>query len=754
MRRKIFLFIHIFFIFITLFYVSDTRGGLPSLEQILAASEYLSEGDIPRDGSTESGKTPLYVATDGDDNNSGLSIDSPKAHLGAAIEYANQQPSTPFVIYLRDGTYYRPSQYEYLEIERGDLMITAYPGEEVLIRPDFWPGNPTSWGEEVFLFSFGPHDNITISELEIQGWGVPFIFGSQFSEPAMKNLVIKKIRAGEFRKRDSASISEFFSTDYVSEGYFDGPDDFDPDDPGIKYQIENLILSRLYIEGVDMPINIGDEDDANVKGLRISEVEVRNDPQGSGSTAVDGFALVNCHRALIDHCLIDHIQGDGIDSKSFDVAVVNSRIQGTGRNAVKFWRNGELINTIIYEADADAALVIDKGPCRMVHSVLMKKGDGYAGTFAYDESSEGKFEIINSVFGDLDHTFYVGTPDLRCHNCLFFDMPAGLFSGHTDIPTVTALNALSAAGGNIGADPLFIDPEKELFAPGAASPLRDAGAVSGFLLPAFDYFGAERLRGGAPDIGAIEMTPPFLSSAGDYDGDGTDDFAIFRPSTGLWAIRGLTRFYFGRNGDLPLAGDYDGDSTTESGIFRFDSGLWAIRSMTRFYFGSPSDLPVPADYDSDSACEAAIFRKESGLWAVKETTRVYYGENFDYPVPADYSGDGSAGIAIFRGRLGLWAIRGLTRLYFGDGTDTPIAGDYDGSGLECPAVFRPSSGLWAIRGGSRFYLGMSSDWPLPADFDGDGKDESGIFRPSSGLWAVRRLTRFYYGTSGDVPVTR
>ena len=41
---------------------------------------------------------------------------------------------------------------------------------------------------------------------------------------------------------------------------------------------------------------------------------------------------------------------------------------------------------------------------------------------------------------------------------------------------------------------------------------------------------------------------------GDYDGDGTVDIAIFRESTGLWAVDGGARYYFGGVGDVPLPG--------------------------------------------------------------------------------------------------------------------------------------------------------------------------------------------------------
>ena len=86
--------------------------------------------------------------------------------------------------------------------------------------------------------------------------------------------------------------------------------------------------------------------------------------------------------------------------------------------------------------------------------------------------------------------------------------------------------------------------------------------------------------------------PFFLLGSGDYNGNGTSDIALFRKLTGLWAIRGVTRSYFGGSTDEPVPGDYDGDTTEEIGIFRATSGLWAIKAVTRAYFGGVGDIPV------------------------------------------------------------------------------------------------------------------------------------------------------------------
>ena len=51
---------------------------------------------------------------------------------------------------------------------------------------------------------------------------------------------------------------------------------------------------------------------------------------------------------------------------------------------------------------------------------------------------------------------------------------------------------------------------------------------------------------------ATEITVPPAPVPGDYNGAAGDEVAIFRDGTGLWAIRGITRVYFGTEDDLPV----------------------------------------------------------------------------------------------------------------------------------------------------------------------------------------------------------
>ncbi len=267
----------------------------------------------------------------------------------------------------------------------------------------------------------------------------------------------------------------------------------------------------------------------------------------------------------------------------------------------------------------------------------------------------------------------------------------------------------------------------------------------------------------SPVITPTPPPPPYLVLAGgDYNGDSTSEIAVFRPAAGLWAVRGLTRAYFGGAGDLPVPGDYRGNGRTEIAVFRPATGLWAVRGLTRAFFGAASDIPVPGDYSGDGSCEIAVFRPVTGLWAVRGGERSYFGTVGDLPVPGDYGGWGFSQAGIFRSWSGLWAVRDLTRVYFGGSGDRPVPGIYQwyGGAKEAVqyktqiAVFRPATGLWAIRGWSRYYFGAPGDYPLVGRFTGFVLEETGIFRSATGLWAIPGLTRAYFGGPADLPATR
>jgi len=240
----------------------------------------------------------------------------------------------------------------------------------------------------------------------------------------------------------------------------------------------------------------------------------------------------------------------------------------------------------------------------------------------------------------------------------------------------------------------------------------------------------------------------------DFDGDGTSDIALYRQTEGRWAVRNLTRVYFGSSIDSPVPADYDGDGICDIATFRANGGMWALRNLTRIYLGQINDYALPGDYDADGAADVCVFRPATGLWSIRNLTRFYFGSSDDRPAVGYYDGDNVLDVAVYKGGEGLWAVRGLTRFYLGSSSDNPVPGNYAGAEAWEGAIFRPADKLWSIRELTRVYFGSGNVSARPADYDGNGLDDVAAYRFSDGLWAVRDLTRVWFGSSLDYPVTR
>lgn len=273
------------------------------------------------------------------------------------------------------------------------------------------------------------------------------------------------------------------------------------------------------------------------------------------------------------------------------------------------------------------------------------------------------------------------------------------------------------------------------------------------------------------------------NNGSDFDGDGSNDLAVFRPSTGVWYSQnnsGVTTTSWGLAGDTVVSGDYDGDGKTDATIFRNQggSGVWYVQrssdnGFTGYQFGLGDDIPVRGDYDGDGRNDFAVFRPSTGVWYISRSSdggfqATSWGISTDKPVATDFDGDGRTDIAVYRPSTGVWYVLrstdgGFQAVQFGIAEDIPVRGDFDGDGKADYAVYRPSSGVWYVRRSSdnsffALQFGIAEDIPVAGIYDGDNKTDIAVFRPSTGVWYILRSTdggfqATQFGLNGDVPTS-
>lgn len=260
---------------------------------------------------------------------------------------------------------------------------------------------------------------------------------------------------------------------------------------------------------------------------------------------------------------------------------------------------------------------------------------------------------------------------------------------------------------------------------------------------------------------------------GDYTGDGKADLSLFfRGSQAQWLIQGATGgtpFGVGTL-DVPLQGDFDGDGKNDLAYYRPSTAQWFVQGIFGGvqYGQSYVDIPVPGDYLGNGMTSIAIYRPTTGEWFIPNSSGPVpqFGGPGDIPVPGDYDGIGRTQLAVYRPKTGQFFIAGHAQaIQVGAPGQIPVPGAYDNSLTSHkvePAVYDPASGIMTIMGPNnqlRTVQFAPGSIPVPGDYDSVGSDQPAAFNPTTSTWTIYttgsnqpRITSFGGAKGGGVAV--
>jgi serine-aspartate repeat-containing protein C/D/E len=246
------------------------------------------------------------------------------------------------------------------------------------------------------------------------------------------------------------------------------------------------------------------------------------------------------------------------------------------------------------------------------------------------------------------------------------------------------------------------------------------------------------------------------AQAGDFNGDGHDELALYYEGEWLIDINGNGEWdpsdlwaRLGTSEDEPVVGDWDGDGKDDIGIFgpewegdqqMIDSepGLPdpANKRVTK-----PKNLPPEENNTPDR--QRVMQHTARGQGRADVVDHVFqFGLKKDQAISGDFNGDGISTVGVFRN--GRWQLdvdgdgqfteRDKTN-EFGKPGDMAVVGDFNGDGIDEIAVVRGNQVIVDSNNNGKldvtdkvFELEATDGQVIIGDFDGDGTDEPAVHR--------------------------
>ena len=248
--------------------------------------------------------------------------------------------------------------------------------------------------------------------------------------------------------------------------------------------------------------------------------------------------------------------------------------------------------------------------------------------------------------------------------------------------------------------------------------------------------------------------------AGDFNGDGQDELALFKDGEWLIDINGNGQWdrsdlwaQLGSVGDLPVVGDWDGDGKDDIGVWgvaRTGDGAAIEREPglpdpENRLETKPKNLPPSQDAESLLRLMQRGSQGDPRSDVIDHVFR--FGTRGDQPIAGDFNGDGVSTLGIFLDGRWVLDVNGDGQLdekqdgyaQFGKTGDIAVVGDFNGDGIDEIAVVRGDRVIVDSNGNGRldatdrvFEIQGEGENVVVGDFDGDGIDEAAYYAKRTG----------------------
>ena len=403
----------------------------------------------------------LYVATDGDDTNSGTTPEEPFQTIVWALHKIISDSLNPNTIHLADGTYSRELNGQIFPLGAKNYVSIAGSINGATTLLNTYASN---------LFKSHSHHNFSLKNLTFQNSNNDFITVLYFFESdeiSFKNLIIE----------NCVNSERIFS---VSEG-----GNFKFDNVILRYNTA-IACAGLRLDGY-----------VNVKMKNC--ILDNNDSIGDQYYGWTSNFYCRVQDSLkIENCIFSNSSSLREDVYTFSI--------GTSANDEPIY---EIINSLFYNNESP------NNYCFLISNGSDNPNNIINCTFANNTSQSGTL-VLNGLINMNNSIMYNNTQyEIRLHDYSSFDQISTLNVDHCDIRNgfngiynENNANTVNWLDGNLNEDPLFIGDGDYPFALSELSPCIDAGTLDlpeGIELPEYDLAGNPRIVGESIDMGAYEF---------------------------------------------------------------------------------------------------------------------------------------------------------------------------------------------------------------------------------------------------------